>query len=137
MTYVCKEWANRPAGRAFRHAAGRLLLAGWALAASAFAFGAERSIDRETIVAAPIDTVWAAWTSKAGIESFFAPEAEIEAKVGGAFHIQRRFETGPYDWTARMAGLRKAHAAAAASAPKQRLGVGRGRPAQASSRSSA
>ena len=36
---------------------------------------------------APIDAVWETWTTKAGIESFFAPEAEIEAKVGGAFHI--------------------------------------------------
>ena len=48
---------------------------------------AERAIDKEVIVAAPIETVWQSWTTKAGIESFFAPEAEIEARVGGAFHI--------------------------------------------------
>ncbi|MEP7056459.1 MAG: SRPBCC domain-containing protein [Caldimonas sp.] len=47
----------------------------------------ERSIEKEVVVAAPIETVWQTWTSKAGIESFFAPEAEIEPRVGGAFHI--------------------------------------------------
>jgi uncharacterized protein YndB with AHSA1/START domain len=61
------------------------------LATLAFAANAaqaqERSIDRQVVVAAPIEVVWQAWTSKAGIESFFAPEAEVEARVGGAFHV--------------------------------------------------
>ena len=48
---------------------------------------AERAIDKEVVVAAPIEAVWKSWTTKAGIESFFAPEAEIEPRVGGAFHI--------------------------------------------------
>lgn len=47
----------------------------------------ERAIAREIIVMAPIDAVWDAWTTRAGIESFLAPEAEIDARVGGAFHI--------------------------------------------------
>jgi len=47
----------------------------------------ERAIDKEVVVLAPIQSVWADWTTTAGIESFFAPEAEIEARVGGAFHI--------------------------------------------------
>ena len=47
----------------------------------------ERAIDKEVVVAAPVASVWQAWTTKAGIESFFAPEAEIEPRVGGAFHI--------------------------------------------------
>jgi len=51
------------------------------------AHAVERSIDKEIVVPAPINAVWQSWTTKAGIESFFAPEAEIEAKVGGAFHI--------------------------------------------------
>jgi uncharacterized protein YndB with AHSA1/START domain len=51
------------------------------------AYGAERAIDKEVVVAAPIEAVWQAWTTKAGIESFFAPEAQIDARVGGAFHI--------------------------------------------------
>jgi len=48
---------------------------------------AERAIEKEVVVAAPVEKVWQSWTTKAGIESFFAPEAEVEAKVDGAFHI--------------------------------------------------
>ena len=51
------------------------------------AVAAERAIDKEVIVPAPVQAVWQSWTTKAGIESFFAPEAEVDAKVGGAFHI--------------------------------------------------
>ena len=57
-----------------------------ALAASA-AIGAERAIDKEVVVAAPIESVWQAWTTRAGIRTFFAPDAEVDARVGGAFHI--------------------------------------------------
>jgi len=57
-----------------------------ALAATA-AIGAERAIDKEVVVAAPIESVWQAWTTRAGIRTFFAPDAEIDARVGGAFHI--------------------------------------------------
>jgi uncharacterized protein YndB with AHSA1/START domain len=48
---------------------------------------AERAIDKEVIVDAGVDAVWDAWTTKAGITSFFAPDAEIDPRVGGAFHI--------------------------------------------------
>ena len=48
---------------------------------------AERAIDKSVVVAADLDAVWSAWTTTEGITSFFAPEAEIEARVGGAFHI--------------------------------------------------
>ncbi len=48
---------------------------------------AERAIDKEVIVAAPVAAVWQSWTTREGIESFFAPEAEVDARVGGAFHI--------------------------------------------------
>ena len=39
------------------------------------------------VVAAPIETVWQTWTSKRRHRSFFAPDAEIDPRVGGAFHI--------------------------------------------------
>lgn len=58
-----------------------------ALASIGVAGAAERAIEKDVIVAAPIQAVWQSWTTKAGIESFFAPEAEIEPRVGGAFHI--------------------------------------------------
>ena len=47
----------------------------------------ERAITKEVVVPAGIEAVWSAWTSKAGIESFMAPEAEIDARSGGAFHV--------------------------------------------------
>ena len=63
-------------------------LAGAALAlAATAASGTERAIDKEVVVAAPIESVWQAWTTRAGIRTFFAPDAEIDARVGGAFHI--------------------------------------------------
>lgn len=68
----------------------RAILALFACAAalvSGLTHAVERSIDKEVVVAAPIQVVWQSWTTKAGIESFFAPEAEIDARVGGAFHI--------------------------------------------------
>jgi len=48
---------------------------------------AERSLDKEVIIDATIDQAWDAWTTGAGITSFFAPEAKIEPHVGGAFAI--------------------------------------------------
>lgn len=68
----------------------RLRLVSFGLVLASVAAGAaaqERAIDKEVVVAAPIEAVWQAWTSKSGIESFFAPEAEVEPRVGGAFHI--------------------------------------------------
>ena len=57
------------------------------LVLASFATAQERALDKEVLVPAPIDAVWQSWTTKAGIESFFAPEAEIEARPGGAFHV--------------------------------------------------
>jgi len=61
-----------------------LMFGAWfAIAAAA----AERAIDKEVVIAATVDQAWDAWTTRAGITSFFAPDAKIEPKVGGAFHI--------------------------------------------------
>jgi uncharacterized protein YndB with AHSA1/START domain len=51
------------------------------------AMAAERSLDKTVTVPATPDQVWDAWTTRAGITSFMAPDAEIDARVGGAFHI--------------------------------------------------
>lgn len=48
---------------------------------------AERAIDKEMVVPATLDAAWAAWTTREGIISFFAPDAMIDAKVGGPFQI--------------------------------------------------
>jgi uncharacterized protein YndB with AHSA1/START domain len=47
----------------------------------------ERAIEKEVLIDAPVDQVWDAWTTRAGIVGFFAPDAEIDARVDGAFHI--------------------------------------------------
>jgi len=48
---------------------------------------AERSLDKQVELPATLDQVWDAWTTRDGITSFFAPDAQIEPTVGGAFHI--------------------------------------------------
>jgi uncharacterized protein YndB with AHSA1/START domain len=68
----------------------RLLPAAWsvlALLATTAVPAAERAIEREIVVPASLDQAWAAWTTREGITSFFSPDAEIDARVGGAFHI--------------------------------------------------
>src|SRR5215204_5628480 len=65
-------------GFAFHGVTGmRSLLTCVLLASSAVVFAQERAIDKEVTVAAPVSAVWQSWTSKAGIESFFGPEAEV------------------------------------------------------------
>jgi len=62
------------------------MLAALLLAATA-AHAAERAIDKTVDVNASVDDVWDAWTTRAGIVSFFAPDAKIEPRVGGAFEV--------------------------------------------------
>jgi len=57
------------------------------LALSAFAAAEERMIHKEVVVAAPVAEAWRGWTTKEGIESFFAPEAVVEPRPDGAFDI--------------------------------------------------
>jgi uncharacterized protein YndB with AHSA1/START domain len=51
------------------------------------ALSAEKAIEQAVIVPATLDQAWTAWTTREGIVSFFAPDAQIDARVGGAFHI--------------------------------------------------
>ncbi len=65
-----------------------LAVIGLSLAANLGAtHAAERAIDKEVLVNATLDQAWDAWTTREGIVSFFAPDAKIEPRVGGAFHI--------------------------------------------------
>jgi uncharacterized protein YndB with AHSA1/START domain len=57
------------------------------LSAPLSAGAVERAIEREVVVPATLDQTWAAWTTREGIVSFFSPGAEVDARVGGAFHI--------------------------------------------------
>jgi uncharacterized protein YndB with AHSA1/START domain len=66
----------------------RTALAALALAvACGSSLAAERMIEKQAVVAAPIEEVWKAWSTSDGVKSFFAPDAKIEARSGGAFEI--------------------------------------------------
>lgn len=47
----------------------------------------ERVLVKEVTVGAPVAKVWEAWTTPTGIASFFAPDAKIELRPGGAFEL--------------------------------------------------
>lgn len=49
--------------------------------------GGERVLVLETEVDASVDDVWQAWTTDAGLCSFFAPTCHVELAPGGAFEI--------------------------------------------------
>ncbi len=47
----------------------------------------DRRLEKTVVVKAPLDEAWKAWTTSEGIRTFFAPDARIEARPGGAFEI--------------------------------------------------
>ena len=63
------------------------VLVGLAILAGGAATAAERAIDKQVEVAASLDDTWAAWTTRDGVRSFFAPDAKIEPRVGGAYEV--------------------------------------------------
>jgi uncharacterized protein YndB with AHSA1/START domain len=48
---------------------------------------AERAIEKRVTVDATLQQAWQSWTTREGIVAFFAPDARVEARAGGAFHI--------------------------------------------------
>jgi uncharacterized protein YndB with AHSA1/START domain len=48
---------------------------------------ADRVIRGEVVVDAAVAEVWEAWTTEAGIKSFFAPECNIDLRVDGPFEM--------------------------------------------------
>lgn len=68
-----------------RHSAAALAIAMLSITAAAQA--AEKAIDKEVLVNATLEEVWQVWTTREGIVSFFAPDAKIEPRVGGAFQV--------------------------------------------------
>jgi len=50
-------------------------------------FDAERTIRASVVVEAGLDEIWEAWTTEQGIRTFFAPDARVDLKVGGAYEI--------------------------------------------------
>lgn len=47
----------------------------------------DKMIQTDVIVDASIDDVWAAWTTEAGVTSFFAPASHIDLRVDGAYEM--------------------------------------------------
>jgi uncharacterized protein YndB with AHSA1/START domain len=47
----------------------------------------ERRIFKEALVHAPIEAVFEAWSTSAGVKSFLAPDAEIDARPGGRYGV--------------------------------------------------
>ena len=58
-----------------------------ALACGLPALAAERALDKSVLVSAGVEAVWQAWTTTEGVTSFFAPAADIEPRVGGAYRV--------------------------------------------------
>lgn len=48
---------------------------------------AGRALHAELVVNAPVQAVWDAWTSVAGIKTFFAPDGQIDPRVDGTYAI--------------------------------------------------
>ncbi len=68
-----------------RNAIAALLLA--PALASAEALVPDRAIVKTVTVKATVDETWKAWTTTEGIKTFFAPDANVEARPGGPFEI--------------------------------------------------
>ena len=59
----------------------------WRPGKPAAAAPVDRAITKEALVRAPVSELWTAWTTSAGIQSFFAPEAIVDARPEGAFRL--------------------------------------------------
>jgi len=46
-----------------------------------------RELRRSVVVDAKLDDVWQAWTTEEGVRTFFAPQAKIDLRVGGAYEM--------------------------------------------------
>ncbi|MBI3665757.1 MAG: SRPBCC domain-containing protein [Acidobacteria bacterium] len=51
------------------------------------ALAEERVIRKQVVVDASLAEVWKAWTTSDGAATFFAPQANIEARLGGAYEL--------------------------------------------------
>ena len=54
----------------------------------------ERALHKEVVVSAPLAEVWNAWTTRDGVRTFLAPDANVDARSGGPFEIVGRGQGG-------------------------------------------
>ncbi len=46
-----------------------------------------KHLKKQALIKAPLEAIWADWTTSEGITSFLAPQADVALKMGGNFHI--------------------------------------------------
>ena len=78
---IAKKWSARSVG------AAAVLTIVTACSAPSTVIVVTPPIVETILVKASVAQVWQAWTTKAGVVSFFAPDANIEAKVDGAYEV--------------------------------------------------
>lgn len=49
----------------------------------------------EKIIPAPLESVWQAWTTEAGVRTFFAPQCAIDLRPGGRYEMYFDLEAPP------------------------------------------
>ena len=74
-----------------------LVFVALALAApsAAGAAAADRVLRAEVLVPAAVNDVWDAWTTAAGIRTFFAPEGKVDLRVDGTYDVWFNPKGGP------------------------------------------
>jgi uncharacterized protein YndB with AHSA1/START domain len=59
------------------------------------AAASDRVLRAEVVVPAPVGEVWDAWTTEAGIRSFFAPDGRVDLRVDGTYDVWFNPRGGP------------------------------------------
>jgi uncharacterized protein YndB with AHSA1/START domain len=65
------------------------------LATAAMAEAPDRRVIHTVTMDAPVDEVWAMWTTNEGIQSFFAPASNIELRPQGPYEVFFRPDAAP------------------------------------------
>jgi len=47
----------------------------------------ERVLEKEVVVPAPREAVWEVWTTQDGVKTWFAPQADVLGRPGGAYEL--------------------------------------------------
>jgi len=55
----------------------------------------DKMVRKEVVVPATVDQVWETWTTTAGVNTFFSPNAKVDLRIGGPFEIYFLMEN-PY-----------------------------------------
>lgn len=70
-----------------QEAAGRTLPSAFQSSQTPAVGDLDKTIKLDIVIKAPAEKVWWAWTTREGIKSFFAPDADIDLRVLGKYEI--------------------------------------------------